>query len=83
MAVTSALYLIAESGFHSIAASLLFPEGGVPLSGLIRVMLAPENELGHVSLLYWRPGAGGSVDIWWSAPEVLWEKLLVISLDSA
>lgn len=40
----------------------------MPLSGLIRVMLASENELGHVSLLYWRPGGGGSVGIWWSAP---------------
>lgn len=58
----------AELGFRSFAASLLFPEGGMPLSGLIRVMLAPENELGRVSLLYWRPGAGGSVGIWWRAP---------------
>lgn len=91
MAVTSALYLIAESGFRSAVASLLFPEGGMPLSGLIRIMLAPENESGPVSLLYWRPGAGGSIGIWcwWFCRHLVecsgsaLEKLLVISLDSA
>lgn len=29
---------------------------GMPLSGLIRLILASENELGHVSLFYFRPG---------------------------
>lgn len=28
----------------------------MPLSGLIRLILASENELGHVSLFYFRPG---------------------------
>lgn len=57
---------------------------GMPLSGLIRVILASEDELGHVSLLYFRPG-GYLVECPGCAHKgaLLWETLLVTTLVSA